>query len=241
MNKKSIRITLAAVFAFTTTGLVGAPANAAVPLCFGKPATIVGTAGNDFLVGTPGPDVIWGGAGDDHLWGEENPQETEWGAGSADLICGYTGNDGIRGSWGNDKINGGDGKDSLQGDFGADVVQGNAGSDRLRGDYDESGVDETPGDILRGQGGADTLVDFGKGTLEGGPGNDDISRYDCGGGSILRGGGGDDTLEAFWDDFLGLACSASDSADLIYGGNGRDTARVSKLDKVKTTETVTRY
>ena len=33
----------------------------------GRPATIVGTAGNDVLRGTDGPDVIWAGAGYDDV------------------------------------------------------------------------------------------------------------------------------------------------------------------------------
>ena len=37
----------------------------AVPMCFGMPATIVGTAGDDTLTGTPGDDVIVGLEGTD--------------------------------------------------------------------------------------------------------------------------------------------------------------------------------
>ena len=38
-----------------------------VPTCFGMPATIVGTEGDDELVGTPGPDVIVGLDGNDDI------------------------------------------------------------------------------------------------------------------------------------------------------------------------------
>ena len=37
--------------------------------CFGAPATIVGTEGNDQLFGTPGPDVIVTLGGDDSVFG----------------------------------------------------------------------------------------------------------------------------------------------------------------------------
>ncbi len=49
-------------------GLPATGALAATPLCFGKPPTIVGTAGPDRLVGQSGvADVIWGGGGDDYI------------------------------------------------------------------------------------------------------------------------------------------------------------------------------
>src|SRR5262249_44617626 len=45
------------VVAFCTVGPTVARAET---LCFGQPATITGTAGNDVLMGTPGSDVIIG-------------------------------------------------------------------------------------------------------------------------------------------------------------------------------------
>src|SRR6478735_4469855 len=54
-----------------------APAAADVPTCFGKPATLVGTSGNDVLKGSGGDDVIWAGPGWDVVWGYEGN----------DLIC----------------------------------------------------------------------------------------------------------------------------------------------------------
>src|SRR5687767_6153775 len=40
-----------------------------VATCAGRPATVVGTAGDDRLVGTSGDDVITAGAGDDRVRG----------------------------------------------------------------------------------------------------------------------------------------------------------------------------
>src|SRR3954454_23757289 len=51
--------------------------------CFGLPATIVGTEGDDVLVGTPGPDVIVGLGGNDDI----TPQRGD------DLVCAGDGND----------------------------------------------------------------------------------------------------------------------------------------------------
>jgi|SRR6266542_2113754 len=58
----------------------------ATPFCLGKPATIVGTAGNDTLPGTSGDDVIVALAGNGTVDG---------GPGN-DTICGGPGNDGHR-------------------------------------------------------------------------------------------------------------------------------------------------
>ena len=65
--------------------------NGPPPACFGVPATIVGTAGNDVINGTAGNDVIVAGDGND-------------------IINGNGGNDRICGDAGNDTINGGDGR-----------------------------------------------------------------------------------------------------------------------------------
>ena len=47
----------------------GTTAGAPPPLCAGRPATIVGTSGNDRLEGTAGDDVIAGLGGNDRLAG----------------------------------------------------------------------------------------------------------------------------------------------------------------------------
>lgn len=70
--------------------LIGGPPIAVVvaqesrtPTCFGQPATIVGTNGDEWLDGTEGDDVIVALDGDDSIAGN----------GGRDLLCGGRGND----------------------------------------------------------------------------------------------------------------------------------------------------
>jgi hemolysin type calcium-binding protein/calcineurin-like phosphoesterase family protein len=110
--------------ALALTGLLspgGGPARAAPRAvdCFGRPATIVGTPGNDRLVGTPRPDVIAGLGGDDAIQGREG----------ADLVCGGPGDDVIEGGGGNDRLSGGADADTLDGGSGRDALDGGPGAD----------------------------------------------------------------------------------------------------------------
>jgi Ca2+-binding RTX toxin-like protein len=86
-----------------TPGAGLAAASAAVPTCFGKVVTIVGTTGADSITGTAGADVIDGGDGNDTIHG----------GGGADLICGGAGNDNLFGDAGSNKLDGGPGDDNL--------------------------------------------------------------------------------------------------------------------------------
>jgi RTX calcium-binding nonapeptide repeat (4 copies) len=88
--------------------------------CKGKPATIVGTDGNDVRKGTSGRDVMVGLGGNDKLSGL---------AGN-DLICGGAGKDTLKGGKGNDKLFGGAGKDTLRGGAGKDKLKGGGGKDK---------------------------------------------------------------------------------------------------------------
>jgi hypothetical protein len=79
------------------------------PICLDRPATIVGTPGNDLLTGTPGSDVIAGLQGND-------------------AIAGLGGNDVLCGDDGSDRLDGGDGADTLDSGPGVDVcLDGEAG------------------------------------------------------------------------------------------------------------------
>ena len=78
-------------------------ATAAPPMCDGKPATIVGTNGNDVLHGTGKDDVIVASFGRDVVYA---------GAGD-DTICGDDGDDKLVGGPGDDVIIGGDGADTV--------------------------------------------------------------------------------------------------------------------------------
>jgi Ca2+-binding RTX toxin-like protein len=105
------------------------------PRCFGRPATIVGTAAFDHLVGTEGPDVIVGLVGGDTIEG----------LGGNDFICGGRDHDAIEGGDGDDRLAGGDGVDSIQGGDGDDRLQA--------GTTDYEFLYGGPGDdVIRGQG-----------------------------------------------------------------------------------------
>jgi hypothetical protein len=103
----------------------------ATPTCDGRPATIVGTPGDDRLVGTDGPDVILGRAGDDELRGKTGK----------DRLCGGSGDDALVGSPGNDRLVGGPGDDVLSGGSGANVLRGEDGADRVDGGGGDDVVD----------------------------------------------------------------------------------------------------
>lgn len=94
-----------------------------IPRCNGKPATILGTAGDDVLRGTSGADVIVALGGNDTIDGL---------AGN-DVICAGNGNDVIRAGWGNDVVFGGNGRDVVRGSRGNDALYGQAGKDELLG------------------------------------------------------------------------------------------------------------
>jgi RTX calcium-binding nonapeptide repeat (4 copies) len=82
--------------------------------CKGKPATIVGTSGNDVGKGSSGKDVMVGLGGNDKL-------------------SGLAGNDTICGGSGKDTLNGGKGKDTLFGQKGKDTLKGGPSKDKLKG------------------------------------------------------------------------------------------------------------
>ncbi len=212
-------------------------ASTATPSCEGKPATIIGTQGDDTIDGTAGIDVIVGRAGDDLIRGLAGD----------DLICGGPGDDIARGGPGSDGIDGDSGNDLLRGGPGHDGgLSGGPGDDRL---YGETGGrnDLVPGpgdDLVVGSGtgadwvhmedatgpihanlmtgiatgqGTDELVDVSAvlsgpydDTLIGSEGNDQLVGE--GGDDTLIGHGGDDTLSGEQDD------------DIYRGGPGFDVA-----------------
>ena len=107
--------------ATTPTGPVLGPGGTPV-FCKGKPATIVGTKGNDVRTGSRGRDVIVGLGGNDSLSGI---------AGN-DLICGGAGKDNLSGGKGKDKLYGQKGKDKLRGKAGRDLCVGGPGNDTAK-------------------------------------------------------------------------------------------------------------
>ena len=224
---------LAALFIPATT------AGATTPLCWGKPATIVGTPGPDTLIGQSGvADVIWGGGGDDHILGGDYYSDDAVPGRAADLLCGEAGNDNVQGGPGPDKINGGDGDDFVDGAYGNDTVQGNAGSDVLR---DESMADNMSGnEIMRGGSGNDRIsVGFGVDKAYGDAGNDTIIDWECST-SYLHGGTGTDYIESYRSSFEGGETCATGSKDYVYGDADHDRALVNKYDAVTGVESLSR-
>ncbi len=236
-------------------------ANAARPKCFGKRATIVGTAKADVLKGTSRPDIIVGLAGNDVIKG----------LGGNDRICGGTDNDTLLGGGGDDVLEGQEGNDRLASGAGSfDFLLGGPGGDALNGG---SGIDDlasyfaAPGpmtvDLTAGTAtgdGSDTLAgiedvngskfddvltgDAGPNFLYGQPGNDRLSGGD---GSFdgLYGGAGDDTLDGgLGEDFASFFySSAGVTVNLTTGtatGEGTDTlANIEDLEGSRQDDSLT--
>ena len=212
-------------------------ADAAVPLCFGKPATIVGTAGPDVLRSADDvSDVIWGAGGNDSISGGDfYGVQTH-----PDLLCGGPGDDHVYGSPGNDKLSGGYGADFVRGQRGSDRLHGNDGNDRLS---EESIADSDAGDdVLKGGAGNDQLSSgWGKDQLFGEGGDDQVIDAECDGPTVVNGGAGNDYLESWSSSFEGWhgeLCTFV--ADKVVGGTGTDTAEVDSLDTVTYVEQLTR-
>lgn len=147
---------LAAVFASLVP--IGG-ALAATPVCKGKPATIVGTDGDDRLVGTSGDDVIVGRRGNDVI-DAGGGDDVICGNGGHDVISAGPGADRVIGGSGDDIISGDDGRDLLQGGSGADTLDGGAHRDTLRGGRGEDRLrGGTGGDVIRGGSGPDDIVE----------------------------------------------------------------------------------
>lgn len=172
-------------------------------------ATIVGTAGDDFILGTPGNDIIFGLGGDDIILG----------AGGDDILCGGDGQDNLKGgdgddflfggadyNWltgdaGDDSVYGGDDGNELQGNLGADTLQGGNGPDTMYGGDDD--------DILAGGAGDDDMF--------GNAGDDQL--FGEAGDDWMLGGDGDDCLSGGDDDDQLLG---EDGDDNVSGGDGID-------------------
>ena len=143
--------------------------------CRGKPATIVGTRGNDYLAGTESRDVIVGLGGNDRIKGLEGN----------DLICGNEGKDRLKGVAGEDVLLGGGQNDALYAAAGGrDLLFGGEGRDLLIMSDPAGGIGHGgPGDDyvwgtsgpdrLFGDGGSDHLEAYqGDDLIDGGPGAD---------------------------------------------------------------------
>lgn len=228
-----LRPALATLLAVPVVAL-GVPAEAAPPTCQGRPATIVGTPGDDRLTGTSGPDVVVARGGDDRVRG----------LGGDDLLCGGPGADDLLGGPGDDELRGGAGKVDGRRYWG-DLLAGGAGDDLLAvrmGPYPERRmvfrqdtvsyaasprpvrVDLEAGTAL-GEG-ADTIVSRPGLRVDGSRGDDVLL------GSAVRetldGGRGDDLLDARAGrdavvDYHGTdELHGGDGADLVISTRGVD-------------------
>jgi len=219
-HTRRVSMVVASTIAFVAVILVLPPAaNAARPRCFGKRATIVGTAKADVLKGTSGPDVIVGLAGNDVLKG----------LGGNDRICGGKGNDSLIGRGGDDLLAGEEGSDKVAGGAGAfDFLVGGPGGDGLNGGAgiaDMAGYFPAPGPVKANLA-AGTATGDGSDTLTGVE-DVDGSRFDDvitgnAASNFLFGEAGNDTLSGGDGDFDGLI--GGDGDDSLDGGAGEDFA-----------------
>ncbi len=108
-----------------------------IPTCMGKPATCVGTDGDDVLWGTEDDEVFVAGPGDDVVHADTGD----------DILCLGPGNDAGHGGRGNDQLLGEEGSDWLFGAQGADTLDGGEGDrDVLWGGPELDYLDGGPGD-----------------------------------------------------------------------------------------------
>lgn len=193
-------------------------------MCFGKPATLVGTPGPDDLAGGP-EDVVVGLGGNDSLGGG--------------TVCGGAGDDSLYGSWRvSSNLDGGDGDDILRGGLGAsDVLLGGAGNDYLA-DTDDTDWEDMydPGtDVMKGGPGDDRIISTsGRNRIYGNAGNDYLVDYTHVR-TVISGGAGNDTINSTGDNY-GTNPYEPDS---VAGDAGRDTATANRIDKLSGTERVT--
>jgi Ca2+-binding RTX toxin-like protein len=218
---------VAAAFVASTGWVVRA--EAAIVYCYGKPATVVGTAGNETINAsdgvTEGDDVINGLGGNDRIAG----------LGGDDIICGGAGTDGLHGDGGDDKIAGNAGDDVILGDDGFDWLEGFEGDDLIMGgpewdrveggDANEFNINLDWGnDRLYGDSGEDYVRGAaGDDVLNGGNGHDQL--WGMSGDDALRDTQGDNDLlfGALGDDFIDARdTSPTPDGDDVIGSDGID-------------------
>lgn len=199
------------------------PSQAAPPTCFGKSATVVGTAGDDNLVFGPG-DVVYAAGGNDIISSDESQTFTAY-------ICGGAGSDIIRGGRGVDYVHGDDGADSINGGYGgADTLLGDGGDDHIDDfdDFDYPDYDDPGTDIVRGGADNDVLnTACGSDKVYGDAGQDTITDYTRAK-SYLYGGADNDRLDATRNE-VGTNPFVPDH---VSGDRGHDVAVVNRNDTV---------
>ena len=170
------RLVLSVLFVAAASSATGASSGGERPVCFGRRATIVGTAYNDRVTDTPRADVIVTLGGRDVVDAVQDDLDEP-----RDRICTGNGRDHIEGGTG--WVDGGRRRDVIEGAAGR--VFGERGNDRLSPAY--RNVFGGPGD--------DYI--YGSGRLIGGPGSDDITGETAGAYDTLVGGPGNDRFTTF--------------------------------------------
>jgi Ca2+-binding RTX toxin-like protein len=200
MTRRNAWLVVASAVALVAVLLMlPATADAAVPRCFGKRATIVGTRRADVLKGTTNADVIVGLAGGDVIKG----------LGGADRICGGKGTDTLIGGSGNDLMVGDVGNDTMRGGAGSDAFFGGAGSDTFNGG---TGIDDLVSYFFAPSA---VQVDLAAGTAAGGEGTDTVTGIED-----IEGSGFDDSLtgDMAWNFFY----PGAGNDTVVGGGDTRD-------------------
>lgn len=164
--RRAVRGIIASTIVVLNLGTSGLAEGGSTSTCFGRQATLVGSAGDDELTGTQAQDVIVARGGNDRIRGRGGEDLICGGAGQDD-IEGNDGRDGLSGDDGNDRINGGELSDRIQGGDANDVAIGGTGPDTILGGFGD--------DLLMGWRDGDRLVGgLGDDRMKGGPGARDI-------------------------------------------------------------------
>ena len=180
-------------------------------------AHLTGSRANDTLVGGDLNDTLLGGLGNDVLYGNGGIDSIDGGAGNDRLLAGG-GDDVLWGGAGADVLDGGDGIDRVSyvtALFGitVDLLESSNNAGDAAGDVFvgiEAFEGSTYGDVITGDGQANSLSGLGgNDRLSGGSGKD-----------TLLGGKGADSL------------NGGVGADYVVGGKGRDTASLGSGDDV---------
>ena len=234
--------------------LVAAPTSAVGETCDGRPATHVGTPGNDILRGTNDDDVMVGLDGNDTFYGFFG-NDIICGDGGSDDLFGYEGDDRLFG--GLDGVAAGDADDPAVGAVG-DLIAPGPGNDFIDPGLDDATlraggavvdtlsylhlaavgvrVDLTPVGglgIAVKQGGTDRIVTSELMAVSGTTGDDVLigSPYTDvlagrGGTDVIEGRSGDDTLHADGPEVV--IDPARDGPDVVDGGPGDDWIRTGR-------------
>lgn len=203
---RTILAATAFVFAMLPTTVAHAQE---APTCFGREATIVGTAGDDNLLGeaTEGADVMVGLGGSDWISGFEGD----------DFYCGNSGNDDLWDYLGDDHMAGDAGNDQFNesATSGDDVLDGGGGTDTAFYEHAVT-VDLRTHSATGPSIGQDTIV----GIENLGAGNDSVVFIGDAGPNTLTGNEGRDRIRGKGgDDVL----SGDELKDRLNGGAGEDT------------------